>query len=176
MKSQTKEALEMSIRYIQDMVKGEVSFNGVSNNQVIDACKEALQSEASELVSNDIHNVALKHQQKEYENFVVGITQSEASEQEHNFCSRCGKRASKDPSHIHTCTPPQVLDSKSEASAQPAQMYEMQKDGTLKALNVFESSWQGLTVDDLLKFNDDFGVSRECMLAIEQALKEKNER
>ena len=24
-----------------------------------------------------------------------------------NFCERCGKRASKDPYHIHTCTPPQ---------------------------------------------------------------------
>ena len=32
----------------------------------------------------------------------------EALEQpaQHNFCSRCGKRASKDPNHIHTCTPP----------------------------------------------------------------------
>jgi hypothetical protein len=26
--------------------------------------------------------------------------------QEHNFCSRCGKRASKDLNQIHTCTPP----------------------------------------------------------------------
>ena len=26
-----------------------------------------------------------------------------------NFCERCGKRASKDQYHIHTCTPPQVL-------------------------------------------------------------------
>ena len=40
----------------------------------------------------------------------------EALEQEHNFCSRCGKRASKDPNHIHTCTPPQALE-------QPAQDY-----------------------------------------------------
>jgi hypothetical protein len=28
------------------------------------------------------------------------------SEQERNFCSRCGKRT-KDLTHIHTCTPPQ---------------------------------------------------------------------
>lgn len=27
-------------------------------------------------------------------------------EQERNFCPRCGKRASKDLEHIHTCTPP----------------------------------------------------------------------
>ena len=26
--------------------------------------------------------------------------------QERNFCSRCGKRASKDLNSIHTCTPP----------------------------------------------------------------------
>ena len=26
--------------------------------------------------------------------------------QERNFCSRCGKRASKDLNQIHTCTPP----------------------------------------------------------------------
>jgi hypothetical protein len=29
-----------------------------------------------------------------------------------NFCERCGKRASKDPYHIHTCTPPQALKEK----------------------------------------------------------------
>ena len=34
--------------------------------------------------------------------------------QPRNFCERCGKRASKDPYHIHTCTPPQKLE-------QPAQ-------------------------------------------------------
>jgi ribonuclease HI len=37
------EALEMSIQYIHGMVKGDVSYNGVSNNQVINACKEALE-------------------------------------------------------------------------------------------------------------------------------------
>ncbi len=35
----------------------------------------------------------------------------EALEQpaQRNFCERCGKRASKDLNHIHTCTPPQEL-------------------------------------------------------------------
>jgi hypothetical protein len=38
----------------------------------------------------------------------IRSTIAEALEQQaqHNFCSRCGKRASKDPNHIHTCTPP----------------------------------------------------------------------
>ena len=31
-----------------------------------------------------------------------------------NFCERCGKRASKDPYHIHTCTPPQALKEKKD--------------------------------------------------------------
>jgi predicted amidophosphoribosyltransferase len=38
----------------------------------------------------------------------------EALEQptQRNFCKRCGKRASKDSYHIHTCTPPQALKEK----------------------------------------------------------------
>jgi hypothetical protein len=38
----------------------------------------------------------------------------EALEQpaQRNFCERCGKLASKDPYHIHTCTPPQALKEK----------------------------------------------------------------
>jgi hypothetical protein len=38
----------------------------------------------------------------------------EALEQpaQRNFCERCGKRASKDQNHIHTCTPPQTLKEK----------------------------------------------------------------
>ena len=38
----------------------------------------------------------------------------EALEQpaQRNFCERCGKRASKDSNHIHTCTPPQALKEK----------------------------------------------------------------
>ena len=34
-----------------------------------------------------------------------------------NFCERCGKRASKDPYHIHTCTPPQALKEKNTVTA-----------------------------------------------------------
>jgi hypothetical protein len=33
-----------------------------------------------------------------------------------NFCERCGKRASKDLYHIHTCTPPQALKEKNHDS------------------------------------------------------------
>jgi rRNA maturation endonuclease Nob1 len=33
-----------------------------------------------------------------------------------NFCERCGKRASKDLNHIHTCTPPQALKEKNYAN------------------------------------------------------------
>jgi hypothetical protein len=42
----------------------------------------------------------------------------EALEQpaQRNFCERCGKRASKDQYHIHTCTPPQALKEKNHVS------------------------------------------------------------
>jgi hypothetical protein len=50
MNTQTQATLKMAIEYIQDMVKGDVSFNGVSNNQVIDACKQALEQPAQEIV------------------------------------------------------------------------------------------------------------------------------
>jgi hypothetical protein len=42
----------------------------------------------------------------------------EALEQptQRNFCERCGKRASKDQYHIHTCTPPQELKEKNHVS------------------------------------------------------------
>jgi len=32
---------------------------------------------------------------------------AEAEKQEHNFCSRCGKRLGKNDWDIHTCTPPE---------------------------------------------------------------------
>jgi len=50
----------------------------------IDACKEALDTEQ--------------------------VREDAVPAQECNFCSRCGKRASKDLNHIHTCTPPQALE------------------------------------------------------------------
>lgn len=83
---------------------------------------------------------------------------------------------------------------KESFTVQPAQMYEMQKDGTLKVLNVFESSWQGLTDDEIVEFACEYGLGTDmpkseeyplgilwydgnCMefaRAIEQALKAKN--
>jgi hypothetical protein len=68
--------------------------------------------------------------------------------QEHNFCSRCGKRASKDLNQIHTCTPPQALE-------QPA--------------------WQGLTADELEDIKDNSKEGwYQLVRNVEQALKEKN--
>lgn len=78
----------------------------------------------------------------------------EALEQPRNFCERCGKRASEDQYHIHTCTPPQAL-------AQP--------------------SWQGLNDDEIEqailsknKAGEWWGMCLDIARAIEQALKEKN--
>jgi hypothetical protein len=43
---------------------------------------------------------------KRYEAFAKLVAAKALSEQERNFCSRCGKRT-KDLTNIHTCTPPQ---------------------------------------------------------------------
>ena len=43
---------------------------------------------------------------EELEAFAKLVAAKALSEQERNFCSRCGKRT-KDLTHIHTCTPPQ---------------------------------------------------------------------
>jgi hypothetical protein len=41
----------------------------------------------------------------ELEAFAKLVAAKALSEQERNFCSRCGKRTA-DLTHIHTCTPP----------------------------------------------------------------------
>ena len=43
---------------------------------------------------------------KQLEAFAKLVAAKALSEQQRNFCSRCGKRT-KDLTHIHTCTPPQ---------------------------------------------------------------------
>jgi hypothetical protein len=42
---------------------------------------------------------------KQLEAFAKLVVAKALSEQERNFCSRCGKRT-KDLTNIHTCTPP----------------------------------------------------------------------
>jgi hypothetical protein len=80
---------------------------------------------------------------------------AEALEQpaQHNFCSRCGKRASKDPNHIHTCTPPH-------------QWQGLTDDERIKC---YETSGH----KQHIRPQDKFAVL-ELSIAIEQALKEKN--
>jgi len=45
------EALKMAIEYIERCVKGELSFDGLSNIAVLNACKEALEQPAKEPVN-----------------------------------------------------------------------------------------------------------------------------
>lgn len=100
--------------------------------------------------------------------------------QERNFCSRCGKRASKDPNHIHTCTPPQALE-------QPAQEPNCYGDGNVYRglrsedskvktyhVNTHPHHWQGLTDDEIRNIDVDTRHFMVFARAIEQALKEKN--
>jgi len=73
------EALRMAIDLLE-LYNNHIYRTGNAND-VINACKEALEQPA-----------------------------------QRNFCERCGKRASKDPYHIHTCTPPQALKEKNYVS------------------------------------------------------------
>lgn len=99
------------------------AIGGEMNGKIYDAWYEQSGLDNSE---NDFEIVPLfthPHQCQECENLKHDLESymeankaliNEANEQEHNFCSRCGKRASKDPNHIHTCTPPQVLEQSSQ--------------------------------------------------------------
>ena len=97
----------------------------------------------------------------------------EALEQpaQRNFCERCGKRASKDQYHIHTCTPPQ------EPVKQKVKvLYE--KDGIQTCEILPAPSWQGLSESEVDELYADWerGLWNYNTFAdaIEQALKEKN--
>ena len=54
---------------------------------------------------NEVGDAEIKQMLNDIEYYQKRV---EALEQptQHNFCERCGKRASKDQYHIHTCTPP----------------------------------------------------------------------
>ena len=83
------EALKMVIENLELQ-----EFNTV-NATLISYCKEALEQNDNLLTIAYMSGVA------------EGKSKAlEQPAQEHNFCSRCGKRASKDLNQIHTCTPP----------------------------------------------------------------------
>ena len=162
------EALKMAIEALEMHVPYYIKDKGCD---ALIACKEALEQEAH-LVSYapdkstctlniDGEEVYFNQEQPAQEPaYQVGeIVNPYGSNikikqpTQRNFCERCGKRASKDQYHIHTCTPPPAL-------KQP--------------------SWQGLSDDDIDKIYyktfDTWSseVDVEFGHAIEQALKEKN--
>jgi hypothetical protein len=88
------EALKMAIEYIE---KSQYE----KHDEVINACKEALEQPQPRLFL-DLSNSHGNHPVEQ--------------PAQRNFCERCGKRASKDSNHIHTCTPPQALKEKNHVS------------------------------------------------------------
>jgi hypothetical protein len=109
------------------------------------------------------------------------IAKALEAEQERNFCSRCGKRASKDPNHIHTCTPPQPLEQPAQepvALSTSNNPFNSERHGLEVLRNTHPHQWQGLTDDEIARLvlinevdkSGDTGFAK----LIQQALKEKN--
>ena len=104
------EALKMAIEFMETLTidVGIKTWNEKHRKEAIKACKEALEQPA------EVGDAEIKQMLNDIEWYQMRVKELEeeleALEQPRNFCERCGKRASKDPYHIHTCTPPQALE------------------------------------------------------------------
>jgi rubrerythrin len=134
------EALKMAIDWIEKQLKSEYSHTDILN-----ACKEALEQPTQDYVlickrcgddlgleyvpdeqpamtyeqgfdhgyeAHRVEAIAKLKAKDLRDTYVKGLSQPA----QRNFCERCGKRASKDSNHIHTCTPPQALKKKNHVS------------------------------------------------------------
>ncbi|CAB4240691.1 hypothetical protein UFOVP38_58 [uncultured Caudovirales phage] len=78
---------------------------------------EALQLVSIEFVCNGAHHAKKdRHDWLEscpiverYQTAITAIKEALAKPQERYFCSRCGKRLSKDINDVHSCTPPRDI-------------------------------------------------------------------
>ena len=115
---------------------------------------------------------AIPHLDIHFDDYFEAINAcKEALEQpaQRNFCERCGKRASKDPYHIHTCTPPQ------------AKEWQGLSDDEIN--NIYDSCQKVIAETNIKRVGDNaldvflIGISNAIKTGIlesEQALKEKN--
>jgi hypothetical protein len=97
------EALKMAIDLLE-LYNNHIYRTGNAND-VINACKEALER-PSNMVAVPLDKL------QDMQRRLKALEQPA----QRNFCERCGKRASKDAYHIHTCTPPQALKEKNYVS------------------------------------------------------------
>ena len=77
----------------------------MTQDEIIEMARQVGFKVSGELVLDDVGYVTIHHRLGDFAKLVAAKA---LSEQERNFCSRCGKRT-KDLTHIHTCTPPQEL-------------------------------------------------------------------
>ena len=94
------EALLMAIEFMETLTidVGIKTWNEKNRKEAIQACKYALEQQ-------EVGDAEIRQMINDIEYYQKRV---EALEQptQRNFCERCGKRASKDQYHIHTCTPP----------------------------------------------------------------------
>jgi hypothetical protein len=72
-----------------------------------EAMKLALEALGAYMSATDTEEDEKAHSLMADAFFKLKETIEEAEKQDHNFCSRCGKRLGKNDWDIHTCTPPQ---------------------------------------------------------------------
>jgi ribosomal protein S14 len=100
--------------------------------------------------------------------FAKLIAAKALSEQQRNFCSRCGKRT-KDLTHIHTCTPPQGTEPVGDDIASIIACRDM-----LDAQPVPPRTWVGLTESDRKEIERQSVYVDGAIRMTEAKLKEKN--
>jgi hypothetical protein len=74
----------------------------MTQDEIIEMARQVGFKVSGELVLDDVGYVTIHHRLGDFAKLVAAKA---LSEQERNFCSRCGKRTA-DLTAIHTCTPP----------------------------------------------------------------------
>ena len=92
------------MRYAENV---ENKGTSMTDKEAMAMALDALETEVSiDWTNNDEFNASAEKMHKAIAALKERLAQpAQRTEQERNFCSRCGKRT-KDLTHIHTCTPP----------------------------------------------------------------------
>jgi hypothetical protein len=78
----------------------------MTQDEIIEMAKEAGMEQDGNMWFSNLYKTDMDVHISHLEAFAKLVAAKALSEQERNFCSRCGKRT-KDLTNIHTCTPPQ---------------------------------------------------------------------
>ena len=78
----------------------------MTQDEIIEMAKEAGMEQDGNMWFSNLYKTDMDVHISHLEAFAKLVAAKVLSEQQRNFCSRCGKRT-KDLTNIHTCTPPQ---------------------------------------------------------------------